>query len=249
MGFREKLARTRDRNDSNVILALDVVDRNPKRQLSKAKSILTETVQHICAVKINRQLILSCGLDSVSRHIVRLSHQHRLPTIMDAKINDVGHTNEFIASAYFRAGFDAVIASPFVGWHEGLEPVFRLARSLRRGVVLLVYMSHRAAREGFGLTVLEDGRKRAMFEVFAERARDWRADGVIVGATYPEIMRRVRRIVGNRIPVLAPGIGAQDGSIREAMDSGADYLIVGRSIFESKQPATAAKRIAMKTKN
>lgn len=168
---------------------------------------------------------------------------------MDAKINDVGHTNEFIASAYFRAGFDAVIASPFVGWHEGLEPVFRLARSLRRGVVLLVYMSHRAAREGFGLTVLEDGRKRAMFEVFAERARDWRADGVIVGATYPEIMRRVRRIVGNRIPVLAPGIGAQDGSIREAMDSGADYLIVGRSIFESKQPATAAKRIAMKTKN
>jgi orotidine-5'-phosphate decarboxylase len=247
LAFREKLARTRDRNDSNVILALDVIDQNPKRQLKKAKSILNRTSPNICGVKINRQLILSCGLDAVSRHIVKLSRKHHMPTIMDAKINDVGHTNEFIASAYFRAGFDAVIASPFVGWREGLEPVFRLARRMKRGVILLVYMSHRDAKEGFGRTILEVGKKRAMFELFAERARQWHADGVIVGATYPEIIRKVRRIVGQEIPILAPGVGAQGGSICEAMDSGADYLIAGRTIIDSKDPALAAKQIAMET--
>jgi orotidine-5'-phosphate decarboxylase len=167
---------------------------------------------------------------------------------MDAKINDVGHTNEFIARAYFEAGFDAVIASPFVGWHEGLQPVFRIARQLRKGVILLVYMSHRAASEGYGRTVLDKGRRVEMFQLFGEFARTRKADGVIVGATRPSILRRTKRIVGGQIPVLAPGIGAQGADILKALRSGADYLIVGRTIVDSKNPAIAAKRIAAMTR-
>jgi orotidine-5'-phosphate decarboxylase len=42
---------------------------------------------------------------------------------MDCKVNDIGSTNQVIAE-YYTAGFDALIANPFVGWEEGLELIF-----------------------------------------------------------------------------------------------------------------------------
>lgn len=248
MKFKEKLTASRDRNNSNIILALDVLAPTPRQQLAKAKSILKSTAPHICALKINRQLILSCGLDAVSRHILRMSRQLRLPTIMDAKINDVGHTNAYIASAYYQAGFDAVIASPFVGWEDGLEPVFRLARQKQRGVILLVYMSHRAASEGYGRVVVDHGRRLRMFESFAIRAKLWKADGAIVGATRPRIIRQVKEILGEHVPVLAPGLGAQGGDVVKAIRSGADYLIIGRTIVNARNPRGIAEQIVQETR-
>jgi orotidine-5'-phosphate decarboxylase len=150
---------------------------------------------------------------------------------MDAKINDIGHTNEFIASQYFSAGFDAVIANPFAGFKDGLEPVFRIARAQQRGVLLLVHMSHSGASEGYGQTVLDEkGEKRAQFEVFAQRAVQWEADGAIVGATFPETIARVRAILGDGIPIFSPGVGVQGGSL-------------SRSIYESDSAARTAESL------
>jgi len=39
--------------------------------------------------------------------------------IMDAKVNDIGNTNQVIAEYYFSAGFDAIIANPFVVGMKG----------------------------------------------------------------------------------------------------------------------------------
>jgi orotidine-5'-phosphate decarboxylase len=189
-------------------------------------------------------LVLPLGLYDRVTKLVDDVHEHEIPAIMDAKINDIGHTNEFIASQYFSAGFDAIIANPFSGFKDGLEPVFRIAKAKQRGVLLLVHMSHSGASEGYGQTVVDEkGERKAQFEVFAQRAVEWRADGAIVGATFPDTIKRVRRILGDGIPIFSPGVGIQGGSLSTALAAGANYAIVGRSIYESDDPAKAAANL------
>jgi len=238
----EKSAR---RTKSNIILALDLPADKPSRLLSKSLRILEAVHPYLCAVKLNRQAVLPLGLFDGVQRIVGRAHELELPAIMDAKINDVGHTNRAIAEYYFKAGFDAVIASPFVGWEEGLQPVFEVTKKMQRGIIVLVYMSHKGAQEGYGQTVSdpETGRLVAQYAVFAQRALKWNADGAVVGATYPEKIREVHAILKDRVPIYSPGVGVQGGDIEAAVKAGARYLIVGRTITSAEKPEKAAKRV------
>ena len=246
MNFKEKIAKTAKERDSRIILALDLPPEKPyKALLSKALHILDETQEYVCAVKINRQLILPLGLFGEAQKIIFTAKNYGLPLIMDCKINDVGHTNQIIAKYYFEAGFDAVTANPFVGWEEGLKPVFEIAHKNGKGVILLVYMSHKGAEEGYGQTVkdAETGSLAPQYEIFARKAMKWNADGAVIGATYPDRIAEVKQIVKGKVPIYSPGVGPQGGRIEDAVKAGTDYLIVGRSITLAKKPAEAAREI------
>jgi len=229
---------------SNVVLALDPPPHPPQRLLRYSTRILEEVAPYICAVKLNRQLVLPLGLPKAGR-LVKLIHDMNLPVIMDCKLNDVGHTNRAIAELYFNAGFDALTANPFTGWEDGLQPVFSLAQEMGRGILLLVYMSHRGASEGYGQLVQDpkSGRPRPQYLLFAEKALRWGADGVIVGATQPQRIREVHSILGDKVPIYAPGIGPQGGVAQSAVRAGARFLIVGRAILHAERPGEEARRI------
>ena len=244
MEFRQFIEHAATRNNSPIVLALDLTREAREDLFKRTVKLIRSVSRSLCAVKFNHQILLPLGLHERVKILVDEVHKHDIPAIMDAKINDIGHTNEFIASQYFSAGFDAIIANPFAGFKDGLEPVFRIAKSQQKGVLLLVHMSHSGASEGYGQTVLDEkGEKRAQFEVFAERAVRWGADGVIVGATFPETITRVRSILGDRIPIFSPGVGVQGGSLSRALAAGAKYAIVGRSIYESDDPAKSAENL------
>lgn len=227
------------------MLALDLPPDQPQRLLSKSIEILKMVHPYVCAVKLNRQLVLPLGLSNRVQQIVEWSHDQGLPALMDCKINDVGHTNRTIAEHYYKAGFDAVTASPFVGWDEGLQPVFEVAKQMHRGVILLVYMSHKGAKEGYGQTIYEPKTERKMpqYVVFAQKALSWNADGAVVGATYPEKIQEVHAILKNHVPIYSPGVGAQGGDIESAIEAGARYLIVGRLITLAQNPAETAELV------
>ena len=245
MSFRLKIKHSAKKADSNIVLALDLPPDQPHRLLSRSIEILETTHPYVCAVKINRQLVLPLGLFNGIQKILSSAQDLGLATIMDCKINDVGHTNRIIAEYYYKAGFDAVTANPFVGWEEGLQPVFEVAKQMRRGVILLVYMSHKAAEEGYGQTIRNPKSRRLgpQYVAFAERALSWNADGAVVGATYPEKVRAVHAILGDRVPIYSPGIGIQGGKIEPVIKAGARYLIVGRTITLAENPAETAKFI------
>jgi len=230
---------------SNIVLALDLPLDQPHRLLSRSIEILETVHPYVCAVKINRQLVLPLGLFNGVQKILSSAQDLGLPTIMDCKINDVGHTNRIIAEYYYKAGFDALTANPFVGWKEGLQSVFEVANQMRRGVILLVYMSHKAADEGYGQKIHDPktSQLEPQYVAFAERALSWNADGVVVGATYPEKIREVYEILGDRVPIYSPGIGIQGGKVEPVVKAGARYLIVGRTITLAENPAENAKFI------
>jgi len=246
LSFRLKMSRSAKKTDSNIVLALDLPSDQPQSLLSRSIQILKETHSHVCAVKINRQLVLPLGLFNGIQKILSITQDLELPVIMDCKINDVGHTNRIIAEYYYKAGFDAVIANPFVGWEQGLQPVFEVAEQMRRGVILLVYMSHKAAGEGYGQMIQspKTGQLSSQYLAFAEKALSWKADGAVVGATYPEKIREVYKILRENVPIYSPGVGVQGGRVEAAIKAGARYLIVGRTITLSENPAETAKRIS-----
>jgi orotidine-5'-phosphate decarboxylase len=239
--FIEDAAR---RNKSPIVLALDLTREDRDELFKRTLKVIASVSRSVCAVKFNHQMILPLGLYDRVITLVNEVHEHNMPVIMDAKINDIGHTNEFIASQYFSAGFDAVIANPFAGFKDGLEPVFRIAKVQQKGVLVLVHMSHSGANEGYGQIVLDKkGERSSQFEVFARRALQWGADGAIVGATFPETIARVRSILGDDVPIYSPGVGVQGGSLGRALAAGARYAIVGRSIYESDDPAKSAENL------
>jgi len=250
LSFKLKMEESAEKKDSSIVLALDQIPES-KDPYRKSIEILEEVNPYICGLKINHQLVLPLGLFDGTRKIIEKAHNLGLPVIMDCKINDVGYTNRIIAENYFRAGFDSVIANPFVGWEDGLQPVFEVAEKMNRGVILLVYMSHKSAWEGYGQKVQNPNTNsiEMQYLVFAQKALMWNADGVIVGATYPEKIREVYRILGGKIPIYSPGVGVQGGDAKAAIDAGSQYLIVGRSITLSNNPKQSARLIRNSAKN
>jgi len=245
LSFKSRMEESEERKGSNIVLALDLISESSEVLLSRGIEILETVHPYICGLKMNHHLILPLGLFNGVKKILDRAHSLNLPVIMDCKINDIGSTNRVIAENYFKAGFDAVIANPFVGWEEGLQPVFEVAKQMDRGVILLVYMSHKAAWEGYGQNVCDSSTAKAkpQYIIFSEKALAWNADGAVVGATYPGKIKETYAILKNRIPIYSPGIGAQGGDIKDAVSSGARYLIAGRSIIDADNPEEAARTL------
>lgn len=248
MSFKAKMQESAKSKGSQIVLALDFpfeAEQNRDNVLAKAQNVLKAVHPYICAVKINHHLTLPLGTFDGVQQLVEQIRGQGLMAIMDAKVNDIGATNQTIAQYYFAAGFDALIANPFIGWEEGLKPLFDVAQRLSRGIILLCYMSHKGAREGYGQTIIdpETCQETLQYLSFAKKAIKYSADGVVVGATYPEKIAEVKRIVQDSVPIYSPGVGTQGGSSEAALKAGADYLIIGREIITAADPGRAVKQV------
>ena len=98
---------------------------NRDKILAKAQKILKAVHPYICAVKINHHLTLPLGIFDGVQQLVEQIRGQGLLAIMDAKVNDIGATNQVIAEYYYAAGFDAIIANPFVGWDRRFKTALR----------------------------------------------------------------------------------------------------------------------------
>ena len=81
------------------------------------------------------------------------------------------------------------------------------------------------------------------YKVFTQKALIWGADGVVVGATFPNKIREVYSTLGKTTPIYSPGVGVQGGKIEDAIKHGAKYVIVGRTITMSENPQKIAKSL------
>ena len=238
--FKRQIEASSRRSKSRLILALDLDFRDDVADLAEeAKRVVTETSDYICGVKFNFHLIAPLGLAEL-KSINDLISSYNLPSIADIKLNDIDNTNRVASEYLWKVGFSAVIVNPLVGYEGGLDVVLKRAKELGKGVVVLVYMSHSGADEGYGLTLRDN---RTLFDLFLDRAKDWGADGVIVGSTRPEKIRSARARIGSEIKILSPGSGAQGGDPITTLEAGSDYLIVGRSIVDSANPKEEANRL------
>jgi orotidine-5'-phosphate decarboxylase len=132
----------------------------------------------------------------------------------------------------FKAGADAVIVQGFTG-HDSLEAAVGLAKEQGKDIYVVTEMSHPGALD-FMQQVGED---------IAKMAAQAKASGVVAPATRPERVADIRKIIGNDLSIISPGVGAQGGSASDVIKAGADWVIVGRSIYQSDDPGAAARKI------
>ncbi|MDD4653765.1 MAG: orotidine-5'-phosphate decarboxylase [Methanothrix sp.] len=144
---------------------------------------------------------------------------------------DIPNTNRLICQAVLDAGASGIIAQAFTG-KDSLQACRESAAEHKADLFVVTEMSHPGAE--LFIAPLAERMARLAVEVDAA--------GVVAPATRPERIRRIRSIIGERI-IISPGVGAQSGSARAALQAGADYLIVGRSIYEAKEPAISARKL------
>jgi orotidine-5'-phosphate decarboxylase len=202
---------------SRIILALDVYEKE------KALKIARETRDYLWAIKINWPLILGSGLGIVKE----LKKETKLPIIGDFKVADIPNTNRLIAKKAFEAGVDYIIVHGFVG-RDSVEAVMEEGKT-----IIVVEMSHEGAKQFI----------QPITDELIELANELNPFGVIAPATRPERVRYIRKKLDRSIKILTPGVGAQGGKALEALKAGADYIIIGRSIYKSDNPRESAKII------
>ena len=227
---------------SRIILANDYDLRDTNLVPHTVQNIKT-LHKYLCAIKLNFHLLLPLGKKEIVR-INKTAHQHGLQTIADIKLNDIGNTNEITTKTLWNFGFDAVIVNPIMG-PKSLKKIVTEAHRQDKGLIVLCHMSAPEAKLSYDIDVKLTKKSKAipLYQLFLKWAISNKADGIIAGATYPKIINYCKKISGKKLDIYSPGIGTQGGSAKKAITSGSDFLIVGRTILNSKNPANTAKQL------
>lgn len=157
-------------------------------------------------------------LEQLIAHIRRVAPA--VPVILDAKRGDIGSTAEqYAIEAFERYGADAVTLSPFMGF-DSIEPY---VKRHGKGAFLLCRTSNPGGDDWQTRRLADvDGQPR-LFEHLAHLAQGpWNLNGqlgLVVGATYPDEIARVRDIAP-ALPLLIPGVGAQGGDAATTLKAG-----------------------------
>jgi orotidine-5'-phosphate decarboxylase len=218
---------------------------------SSVNNLETKTIQNIkklhpylCGIKLNFHLLLPLGLKEISK-INTTAHDYGLQTIADIKLNDIGNTNKVTTEHLWNLGFDAVIANPIMGL-DSLKQLVRSSHKENKGVITLCHMSAPEAKLSYDLEI-KMGKKQQLYQLFLDWAIASKVDGIVVGATFPEIIRYCKKKVGTKLDIFSPGIGTQGGSAKEVISAGTDYLIIGRTILNDKNPVTISKELQLQS--
>jgi len=228
--FIQRVDRVLKARDSLVCVGLDPdptlmpkpLRRLPaKRQLDRfLDGIIQATFPHAAAYKMQFGAYFSYGADGFEA-LARLPSKIG-PTrlrILDLKANDIPNTMRLIRDGAFRRfGFDAVTITPWLGW-ETLQPflddpthgVFVVAHSSNPGS--LDFQEIPTPRGPLWLAVVGEVRRLAHAHGNV---------GVVLGATFSDAFHAARQTLGNGIPILVPGVGAQGGSLATAVREGVD---------------------------
>ncbi|GMV47673.1 MAG: hypothetical protein AMXMBFR66_30710 [Pseudomonadota bacterium] len=159
-------------------------------------------------------------LERLVAHIRRVAPA--VPVILDAKRGDIGSTAEMYArEAFERYRADAVTLSPFMGC-DSIEPYMRYRG---KGLILLCRTSNPGGSELQAQRLVSDvPGGELLYERIARLAagvwsRGGAELGLVVGATYPREVARVRELAPT-LPLLIPGIGAQGGDAEATVRAG-----------------------------
>ncbi len=204
------------------------------------RRLIQATADYVCCVKPNSAFYEAGGLEGIEglRTTIAFAHEQGLPVLLDVKRGDIGST----AEAYARAAYDwldadAVTLNPYLG----ADAIMPFLQDPSRGVFVLCNTSNPGAGEF--QTRLTEG--RPLFELVAERATGWSERvGLVVGATYPDAIARVRRVAPEAW-LLLPGVGPQGGDFEAAVAAARTRFIIpaSRAIAAADDPAAAARSL------
>jgi orotidine-5'-phosphate decarboxylase len=264
MTFIDQLNAAWQKNNSLLCVGLDP---DPAKFPAHLKG-LDDAIFEFCAAIVDATADLVCAFkpqiayfaarraeDQLEALIAHIHKNHPgIPVILDAKRGDIGSTAEqYAVEAFERFKADAVTVNPYMG-RDSVEPWLAYPD---KGVILLCRTSNPG---GSDLQFLDVGGEKLYERVARLSANDWNSSGqigLVVGATFPAEIARVRELVGDT-PLLVPGIGAQGGDIEATVKAGRTANGTGLMINSSRailyagkdaNYAAAARQVALETRD
>lgn len=226
MDFNEKLLKIANKNKSLLCVGLDIdKEKIPKYLFESSKSphfefnkkIIDATKDLVCSYKLNMafyEVLGKKGIDLLQKTIKYIPKE--IIIILDGKRNDIGNTAKIYAkSLYETFKADGVTINPYLGI-DGIKPFLDYKNKCS---FILCRTSNPSASDLQDLKISNT----PLFEVVANKIKEWNMIGncgAVVGATYPEELKLIRKILGDEIPILIPGIGAQEGDIKKTVEYG-----------------------------
>ena len=218
-------------------------------QLAFNRYIIDATAEYASAFKFNMAFYEANGADGwrqLAGSVGYLRERHPdILLISDAKRADIGNTSAAYARAIFdQLGFDAITLNPYLG-RDALQPFLDYSD---KACIILCRTSNPGSAELQNLRV--EG--RPLWQIVARKAaHEWNANGncmLVASGTNPEELEQIRALVGETT-LLVPGVGAQGGDIKAAVEAGLNGagrgLIINssRGIIFADDPAEAAANL------
>lgn len=220
------------------------------------KWIIGETHEYTAAYKPNSAFYEARGDKGMAELKMTMDYLNKnhpdIFTICDAKRADIGNTNNgYVTSVFDWMNFDAITLHPYLG-SEALQPFLDRKDKVS---IILCRTSNPGAGEFQDLNVQHSmlHKNVPLWQIVAEKvSEDWNKNKncmLVVGATYPEEMKKIRSLVGD-MTFLVPGIGAQGGDLEAVMKAGLNSeglgLIINssRGIIFSKNPKQEAQKLS-----
>lgn len=213
------------------IITLDYLEE--KGELEAIKSfclaLINATTPYAPIIKPNAQFLVYLLGYSGLKEIVDKIHEGNSLALLDIKLSDIGSTIE--AGLYWidRLGFDAVTFSPFPGYENGVDAVYKWCEDKQKGIFALCRMSNPGTHD-YQSRFMEG---EQFYKRLARDAFDHGSNGYVVGCTASEELREIRDIIGEDTLILSPGLGAQGGdpetALRYGTNANGEGLIVSSS--------------------
>jgi orotidine-5'-phosphate decarboxylase len=247
MTFTQMLAAAWQKNNSLLCVGLDpdpakfpaALKGRDDRIFDFCKTIVDATADLVCSFKPQIAYFAARRAeDQLEALIAHIHDKHPgIPVILDAKRGDIGSTAEqYAIEAFERFKADAVTVNPYMG-RDSVDPYLAYPD---KGVILLCRTSNPG---GSDLQFLDVGGEKLYERVARLAAGEWNSSGqisLVVGATFPAEIARVRELVGD-MPLLVPGIGAQGGDVEATVRAGRTATGTGLMINSSRAILYAGK--------
>ncbi len=239
MNFIDMLQDAERRNQSLLCVGLDPESTKfpggmrgkPEKIYDFCAAIVEATADLVIAFKPQIAYFAAHGaerqLEQLMVHMRRVAPH--VPVILDAKRGDIGSTAEqYAKEAFERYGADAVTLSPYMGF-DSLEPYLKYHD---KGAFLLCRTSNPGGDDLQAQRLGLPGEPYLYEHVAGLVQGPWNRNGqlgLVVGATYPNEIERVRRVAPT-VPLLIPGVGAQGG----------DAVATVRAAYQARDGQTTA---------
>lgn len=206
---------------NKIILALDVEKKDD------AYTLLDQTVGYLNTIKIGYPLTLAQGPSIITD----IKKEYDVNIIADFKVADIDATNEKIVKTTLNYGADAIIVHGFTG-EDSVMACKNMADKLNKEIFLLTEMSHPGADKFLKPVSLDIAKMGVELEI----------NNYVAPATKLDRLKKIREVVGEEAFIISPGVGFQGGNALETLQY-ADAAIIGRSIYNSKNPKEKLEEI------
>jgi len=223
--FFKRLALIQASQDSLLCVGLDPdPDRippgfraEPQSVLAFNRAVIDATADLVCCYKPQLAHYAAIGAEAELEATIEYIHERKLPVLLDGKRGDIGSTAERYAAELFeRYNADAATLNPYLGL-DSMEPYLEHPD---RGCFILCRTSNPGGADVQNLRL--DTGEQVYEHIARQAATRWNTRdniGLVVGATQPAEIARIRELTGS-MTLLVPGVGAQGGDIRETMAAG-----------------------------